>query len=131
MAESSKTPTVAPEVAGWGRRIAALFVDWFVALLTVAAITQTQLFAPDSGSVWYPLVAFWVEVSVLTGLLGYSFGKRLVGLEVVGVDGLPIGLLKGLVRTLLVCLLVPPLVVNQDRRGLHDLAAGSTVRQRS
>lgn len=130
MPESSKTSAVAPELAGWGRRIAALFIDWFVALLTVAAVTQTSLFASNGGSSWYPLVAFWLEVSVLTGLLGYSFGKRLAGLEVVDPDGRPIGLLRGAVRTLLVCLLVPPLVVNQDRRGLHDLAAGSIVRQR-
>ena len=46
---------------------------------------------------------------------------------VVGVDGSPVGLLRAMLRTALVCLVVPPVVANAERRGLHDLAAGSIV----
>ena len=33
-------------------------------------------------------------------------------------------------RTLLICVVVPPVIYNRDRRGLHDLIAGTvTVRR--
>jgi uncharacterized RDD family membrane protein YckC len=35
-----------------------------------------------------------------------------------------------LARTLMICLVVPPVIYNRDRRGLHDLAARTvTVRR--
>jgi len=41
-----------------------------------------------------------------------------------------VNLLVALLRTLLICLVVPPVIYNRDRRGLHDLAAGTvTVRR--
>jgi uncharacterized RDD family membrane protein YckC len=33
--------------------------------------------------------------------------------------------LQAFVRTLLICLVIPPLVFNRDQRGLHDLATGT------
>lgn len=116
-----------PVVAGWGRRILALFVDWFVALLTVSALTKQPFLGGPDADPWLPLLVFWVEVTLLTGLLGFSIGKRVTGLTVVGVNGRPIGLVRAALRTLLLCLVIPPLVQNEDRRGLHDLAAGSLV----
>ena len=113
--------------AGWGRRAIALFIDWVVALLTVSVLTQTPVVSGGDTNAFLPLAAFWVEVSVLTGLLGHSIGKRVTRLSVVGVDGSPVGLLRAMLRTALVCLVVPPVVANAERRGLHDLAAGSIV----
>jgi len=37
---------------------------------------------------------------------------------------------RALVRGLLLCLAVPPLIVGQDGRGLHDRAAGTRVVRR-
>ena len=49
---------------------------------------------------------------------------------VVHIEGGPLSLLVAVLRTLLICLVVPPVIYNRDRRGLHDLAAGSvTVRR--
>jgi hypothetical protein len=31
------------------------------------------------------------------------------------------------VRTALLCLVIPAIVMNDDKRGIHDLAAGSRV----
>ena len=42
-------------------------------------------------------------------------------------DGRPLTLLAALLRTLMVCLVVPPLVFRPDGRGLHDLATGSAA----
>ena len=43
------------------------------------------------------------------------------------VDGKPVTLLVALVRTLLICLVVPPVIFNRDHRGLHDLVAGTVT----
>jgi len=109
------------------RRLGALFIDWVIAALTTAALLRTSLAGPDASEPFVPLLVFFVEVSLLTGLTGTTIGKRLFGLKVAGPDGRPIGLLRAIVRTALVCVVIPPLVQNADHRGLHDLAAGSIV----
>lgn len=74
---------------------------------------------------WIPLLVFWLQVSVLVGFLGYSIGKRLLGLRVINAEGAPIGLLRAMLRTALLCLVIPAVLMTDDKRGLHDLAAGS------
>ena len=70
---------------------------------------------------------FVAEVSILLGLLGFSIGKRVMGLRVINSDGNPIGLWRAGLRTALLTLVLPALVMTEDKRGLHDLAAGSKV----
>lgn len=113
--------------ASWPRRIGALVIDWFVALFSAAAITQTPVFGSESVGPWWPLLMFWLEVSLLTGLLGYSIGKRVTGLAVVRADESPVGALGAFIRTTLLLLVIPPLINTEQRRGLHDLAARSMV----
>ncbi|HLR83552.1 MAG TPA: RDD family protein [Nocardioidaceae bacterium] len=119
----------APQPAGWPRRIIALFIDWFVALLTVSAVAGTPIWESDSNP-WWPLLAFFVEVSILTGLLGYTIGHRLTGVRVVRVDGGPLDPLRAMLRTALICLVIPPLINDERQRGLHDRAAGSIAARR-
>ena len=76
------------------------------------------------------LLAFWLEVTLLTGLLGFSIGKRICGVVVVGPDGGPIGIPRAAARTALVCLVFPAFVTNREKRGLQDVAAGSVVSPR-
>lgn len=110
-----------------GRRFVALGLDWVVALLSAAAI------APDAGrsqSFAETLIVpgvFVVEVGLLTGLLGFSIGKRVAGLRVEGPDGRPIGVPRALLRTLLLALVIPAIVMNDERRGLHEVATTSRV----
>ena len=59
-------------------------------------------------------------------MLGYQQRPRVV----VRLDGKPVNLLQALGRTLLICLVVPPLVFNRDNRGLHDLAFGTIALRR-
>ena len=113
--------------ASWPRRIGALFIDWFVALLLAAGVTGTSIADPEGAGPWWPLLMFLIEVAILTGLIGCSIGKRIMGIKVIRPDGSPIGLWRALIRTALVLLVVPPLVTTQERRGLQDLAAGSMV----
>lgn len=109
------------------RRLLALLIDWFIALGTAAAITATPVFGENRVEGWVPMVVFFLEVAVLVGLLGYSIGKRIVGLRVINTAGNPLGLPRALLRTLLLCLVVPAIIMTEDKRGLHDLAAGSKV----
>ena len=73
-------------------------------------------------------VAFAVQMVVLQALTGQSLGMRLLGVRVrrLSHDG-PVGLLPVLLRTALLVLLIPALVYDRDRRGLHDRAAGTIV----
>ena len=118
-------------VAGWGRRIAALFLDWLAS--TLVAIAFTGLGGWVEGTLVtesLPLLVFLVEATLLTALLGGSFGQLLVRVAVVRVDGTPLTVLHTFVRTLLILLVIPPLVFNRDQRGLHDLAVGTITLRR-
>jgi uncharacterized RDD family membrane protein YckC len=110
-----------------GRRLGALVIDWVIAVLSAAAVANSTV--PPEGLRESFLVSgvFIVEVGLLTGLLGFSIGKRILGLEVEGPDGTPIGVPRALLRTFLLALVIPALVRNDEGRGLHDIAAGSRV----
>ena len=111
-------------VASWGRRIVALFLDWIASSLVASVISEVASVGPDTARLM-PLLVFLAEVTLFTGVAGASFGQLAVRLVVVRVDGRPVTILNALVRTLLICLVIPPLVFNRDNRGLHDLAVGT------
>jgi uncharacterized RDD family membrane protein YckC len=117
-------------VARFGKRLLALVVDWLACQLVVALIAGREVWTGGSGTSLAVLGVFVLEQTVLVGLLGYSLGHRLAGIRVARLDGHPMGLLRGLGRAVLVALVVPPLVMDRDARGLHDLAAGTVVVRR-
>jgi uncharacterized RDD family membrane protein YckC len=116
------------ETASWGRRILALFVDWFACTLAVSLFTPVYGVQNQTGQ-WWVLLAFVVETSVLTALSGGSFGKLATRLRVVRADGSgrPVGFLPALARSLLVAVVIPPLVFRHDGRGLHDMLCGTAT----
>lgn len=73
------------------------------------------------------LVVFAVEQILLVGLLGFSVGHRIFGMQVQKLSGGPAGPLAGVVRALLLCLVVPALIFDADQRGLHDRAMGTVL----
>lgn len=117
-------------VAGWGRRVAALCVDWLASMLTVAAFIGTDVWTGHGAAQWAPMGVFILEATLLTALVGGSFGQLVVRIVVVRVDGKPVNVLQALLRTVLICLVIPPLVFNRDQRGLHDLAAKTVTIRR-
>ena len=118
----------AGSVASWGRRVAALFIDWFAASLVVLVVARgTSPWTPGSLAQLWPLATWLVLVAVATGLTGASLGQHLLNLRVIRLDRRPVGLWNGLVRTVLIALVVPPLVADTDRRGWHDLAVDTVV----
>jgi uncharacterized RDD family membrane protein YckC len=117
------------ETASWGRRILALLVDWFACTLVVVLVLGPAGWSDNRGSSFYTLLVFALESAVLTAVAGGSFGKLATRLRVVRNDGSgrPIDLLRALLRQVMVCLVIPPLVFRPDGRGLHDMAAGSVT----
>lgn len=116
--------------AGWGRRILALFVDWIASLLVSSFVVGPGVLSSQGSESWLTLLVFFVEVSAFTALVGASFGQLVTRIAVVRLDGTPVNLLLAMVRTLLICVVVPPVIYDRDQRGLHDLAAGTiTVRR--
>lgn len=100
------------------RRLLALMVDWFIAMAISAGFFQNQA--------WVTLLIFFVMRTILISTLGTTIGKRLVGLGVRRVDDAMPGLGAAVVRTLLLCLLVPATVTQESTgRGLHDVWAGT------
>ncbi|MEO8221291.1 MAG: RDD family protein [Specibacter sp.] len=97
-----------------GRRILALCIDWGLSYLIAAAF-----FDGNPNAI---LAIFAAEQMVLVGTLGYSVGHRIMGIHVIRVDGGPPGLLAGVVRALLLCLVIPAIIVDADHRGFHDKA---------
>lgn len=112
------------EAAGLGRRVVALAIDW------AASLAITSLFLPIGGSLdssLLTLAVFFAEVTLLTWLMGASFGQVLLRLRVQRLDGGRLSLWRVAVRTLLICLVVPAVVFDADGRGLHDRLVGSRV----
>jgi len=109
------------------RRLAALTIDWIVAALGASLFAGVSYPPADIGENSIIIAFFVGEVAILTGLLGFSIGKRIMGLRVENPAGRPIGVPRAVVRSVLLSLVLPAIVMTDDKRGLHDLAAGSRV----
>lgn len=116
-------------LAGWGTRITALVLDWFLANLAAFAIVRdTGIWqAPVTGVDFVPLAVFAAEIWLMTAFVGASVGQRLRHLVVARLDGAPVGVVRAFVRTLLILLVLPPLIVDRDGRGVHDRLAGTVL----
>jgi uncharacterized RDD family membrane protein YckC len=133
-----------PGPAGVRRRGAALVVDLLVIAILQAvgsslaagmARLAPRLFivAQAFGLTWQLVMpAAYLVLSHGTG--GQTLGKRLLGARVVDRSGEPIGYLHALGRLIATALAALPLGIGlamaglrSDRRGLHDLLAGTQV----
>ena len=112
-----------------GRRAAGIALDWVVALLLARLVPGAVYGSGDYALT--TLAIFAVEIIVLTWLTGSSFGQRIVGIAVVSAAGGRLSLWRIAVRTALICIVIPALVYDSQRRGLQDLAVGSRVVMRT
>ena len=114
------------EVAGLGRRVAAIAIDWLACILLSRVIFgQFAYGSPESS--FSILLIFIAEVTLFTWLISASFGQRLLGISVVRLDGGRLAFWRVLVRTLLICIVIPAVVYDSVGRGLHDRAVGSVA----
>ncbi|MEJ7741987.1 MAG: RDD family protein [Nocardioidaceae bacterium] len=117
-------------VAGWGRRLVALLIDWTLSLLALGAFVGADVWTGRGAVQWGPLVIFGFEVWILTTLLGSSAGQVITRIVVRRTSGQPLDIFRALLRTVLICLVLPPVIYNRDQQGLHDLAVDSIVLRR-
>jgi uncharacterized RDD family membrane protein YckC len=107
-------------IAGPGRRLGALVVDWALCLLIAYGLITDGYGQATSN--WALLIFF--ALSVLTvGTLGFTPGKRIFGLRVVEVGTGRVNPLRVLFRSVLLCVAIPALIWDRDGRGLHDRLA--------
>ena len=102
-----------------GRRLGALAIDW-----ASAVVLSVAFFDYDSLAT---LAIFAAVQIVFLPTLGGSPGHRLVGLRLSLVGGGWVGLWRPIVRTALLCLVIPAVIWDADQRGLHDKAAGTVL----
>ena len=116
-------------VATTGSRFAALFVDILAGALIAGLLRG---FLDDPSFLVRTLVvdgSMVLQVILLQALTGQSLGMRLIGIRVVRVaaPGEVPGFLAAALRTALLVLVVPAVLLDRDGRGLHDKAAGTIV----
>jgi uncharacterized RDD family membrane protein YckC len=122
-------PELPFETASWARRFLALAVDYAACWGVMLLIYGGDWFGNGSLPSLYLNLLFIAESALFMALSGGSFGQLATRLRVVRVDGSgrPFGLLTALLRQLLICLVIPPLIFRPDGRGLHDLVCGSAT----
>lgn len=120
-------------------------IDWVACLAISGALfpVDADAFLLSRGSSLATLAIFALENVLLVGSIGNTLGHRLLGLRVRRVFlGRPLdeidpvwrtaapGFVAALVRTVLLCLVVPAVVWDADGRGLHDRLAGTAIVRR-
>lgn len=109
-------------LATFSSRVVAYVVDALAAVLIASLFT-----APRLPGGWTAL-SFGLITVVTLILFGQTPGMRLVGLRLAHpVEGRRLAVWRAVVRTALLLLLVPALVVDADGRGLHDRLTGTAV----
>ena len=135
--ERLRLPRSGPgSIARPGRRIIALVVDWWLAILVVTLIrgsvdgsglTDAQLVADMQLQSLIVLGVFAALQIVAIALMGGSVGHRLIGCYVAPLSGGWVGLWRPVVRSILLILVIPAIVWDSDQRGFHDKIAGTVL----
>jgi uncharacterized RDD family membrane protein YckC len=115
-------------VASTGARIGAFIIDAIVAnLLAGIPYIFGVRYTPNSRT-FVVLGSFLLMELLLDASYGQTLGKRILGIRVIRVDGNGLATFPWLIlRTVLLGVLIPAVVWDRDRRGLHDKAAGTVV----
>ncbi|WP_166871664.1 MULTISPECIES: RDD family protein [unclassified Salinibacterium] len=102
-----------------GRRLAALAIDW-----AIAVVISVAFFAYDP----FATLAIFAATQILfQWLTNGSIGHLIMRMRVVPVAGGYLGVWRPIVRTLLICFVIPAVIWDADQRGLHDKAAGTVL----
>lgn len=112
-------------VARAGRRFLAITIDWLMSW-AVGSI----FFEQNQGRPFWIALVFFLQIFILTSTTGASAGQRLLKLRVLRYPELEsLGIDATLLRTLLILLVIPAVVYDNEGRGLHDRIVGSAVMQ--
>lgn len=109
-------------IARFGRRLAALAIDW----LPVYLIS----YAFFGGNPGVTLGLFALLQVLFISLVNGSIGHLILGMRVVPVTGGLIGFVRPVSRTVLLCIVVPAVIWDSDQRGMHDRLSGTVLVRR-
>ncbi|THV39481.1 RDD family protein [Glycomyces buryatensis] len=130
-AAPSGTSPEGQDLASLSGRFVALVVDWVSCLVVTWILGWIGIMTPDPFGInlfIYVLFIFYYTYCMTAGT--QSLGMRLMRVACVSAaTGGRLGVLRALVRVLLLTLVIPALTSYTDeyRRGLHDKAAGSVM----
>jgi uncharacterized RDD family membrane protein YckC len=119
-------PNLLPE-ASLGRRLLALVIDWTMCRLIAGLLSPAVI----SDNTFSTLIIFYIEVCLFTIAFSASAGQRIMAIKVVTYpDQQRVKFGRIVLRTFLICLVLPAVFTNNGRP-LHDHFANSqTVRER-
>lgn len=128
--------TSTPSRSYLGRRLLGIAIDWVLCLM----ISSAFFAVPDAHNLssferifvaGNPMatVGIWMaQHFLLVATLGTTVGHRIIRLRVVRDDGVPfVGALRALGRTVLLALVIPAVVWDNEGRGLHDRAVNTRI----
>jgi uncharacterized RDD family membrane protein YckC len=123
-------------LAGLGRRLAALLVDWSIAYglarltVTFGLMSSRQFLYGQAGAA--VVLVVWLVLGVLAvRLFQFTPGQFALGLRVASVDERRnVGVGRAVVRGVLIAFVVPALFVDVDGRGIQDRVTGTAVIRR-
>jgi hypothetical protein len=120
-----KAPIELPE-ASLGRRLLALVIDWTMSRLIAGLLTSYLGISSNFST----LIIFYLEVTFFTIIFQASAGQRIMAVKVVTYpDQGRVAPKRIVLRTLLICLVLPA-VFTKDSRALHDhFTQSQTVRE--
>ena len=109
-------------IARYGRRLAAIAIDWALAVVLAVAFFQYDALVLQGLFVLLQIVPLV--------LLNASVGHLLLGMRLQRIEGGALGVWRPIVRSLLLGLVIPALIVDNDQRGLHDRAVRTILLRR-
>ena len=131
--ESLGLPESGPgSLAPMGRRLGALMIDWLISYGLAALAMRFGVFSEHTLAT--AVLVIWFVLGVVSvRLFSFTPGQLALGLQVVALDGrAAVGIVRAVVRGVLVGTVVPALFTDWDGRGLQDrLTATAVVRRRS
>ncbi len=120
-------PAAGPgSAAGFGRRLAALTVDWLLGYLIAGLFAGPDALGSPTFS-WTVMGVWFVLTAVAVAAFGITPGMAVLGIRVASLRSSLVGVPRAVLRTVLVALVLPALVRDADGRGWHDRAASTVV----
>lgn len=114
-------------VAGFGRRVAGVCLDWFLSYLLVLLVAGVDALGTPEFS-WWVLGTWFVITALSVAVLGTSPGHRALGMRVARTDmATHVGVPRALLRTAMTAVVLPPFLRDTDGRGWHDRASRTVV----
>lgn len=113
--------------AGFGRRLAALTLDWLSGYVLAALFLGPG--ALEDPNISFVVLLVWFVLTVVpTAVFGATAGMVALGVRVASLGrAAVVGVPRAVLRTALIALVIPPLVRDADGRGWHDRATRTVV----